>query len=94
MVIRKYSVGHPDNAQQKVQFVKLLGKHTHRHTHIEEYHILMRTKQFYTHNVHGYPQEGLLALDYLHYEERLMQFAFFTHLFLHPLYLDYQHFFL
>jgi len=25
MVIRKYSVGYPDNEQQKVQFVKLLG---------------------------------------------------------------------
>jgi len=38
MVIRKYSVGHPDNAQQKVQFVKLLGSantqtHTHTHSH-------------------------------------------------------------
>jgi len=36
MVIRKYSVGHLDNAQQKVQFVKLLGSantHTHTHTH-------------------------------------------------------------
>lgn len=33
MVIRKYSVGHPDNVQQKVQFVKLLGS-THRHTGI------------------------------------------------------------
>lgn len=36
MVIRKYSVGHPDNAQQKVQFVKLLGSantHTHAHSH-------------------------------------------------------------
>jgi hypothetical protein len=31
MVIRKYSVGHLDNAQQKVQFVKLLGStHTRR----------------------------------------------------------------
>ena len=56
MVIRKYSVGHLDNAQQKVQFVKLLGSanththtHTHAHTHTntEEYHILTRTKQFY-----------------------------------------------
>ena len=42
MVIRKYSVGHPDNAQQKVQFVKLLGSanthtHTPTHTHIHSH---------------------------------------------------------
>lgn len=51
MVIRKYSVGHPDNVQQKVQFVKLLGsthRHTQTHSHTQEYHILTRTKQFYT----------------------------------------------
>ena len=58
MVIRKYSVGHPDNAQQKVQFVKLLGSanththtHTHTDTHTEEYHILTRTKQFYIQHI-------------------------------------------
>lgn len=77
MVIRKYSVGHPDNAQQKVQFVKL---YTYRGI------------SYFDANQHVSPQDGLLALDYLHYEERLMQFAFFTHLFLHPLYLDCQHF--
>ena len=54
MVIRKYSGGYPDNAQQKVQFVKLLGSantHTHTHTHTEEYHILTRTKQFYKQHI-------------------------------------------
>jgi len=99
MVIRKYSVGHPDNAQQKVQFVKLLGsanthKHTHTHTHTQRNIIFWRGRSNFINNVYSYPQEALLARDYLHYEERLMQFAFFTHLFLHPLCWDWQHTFI
>jgi len=94
MVIRKYSVGYPDNEQQKVQFVKLLGStYMYIYIHIPHKNIIFWCgRSNFIHNIHACSQEALLARDYLRYEERVMQFAFFTHLFLRPLYLHSQHF--